>query len=109
MTPPRLFEPADRFARIALSERDLAEPSEGSGSLVCADALRERLLEHLPCLVGLVETQRELGVHETRGGVVTLRAGGQVVLADAEPPAHLSQELERRDSVAGLDARDVGR
>ena len=36
-----------------------------------------------------------------------LGAGREVILADAEAPAHLTQELERRNAVARLDAGDV--
>ena len=104
---PRLLEPAHRLAGVPLAERELAEPRERPGPLVGVGALLERRLEHLPRLVGLVEAQRELCVHEPRRGVVPLRAGGEVVLADAETPAHLAQELEGRDPVARLDPRDV--
>jgi hypothetical protein len=58
-------------------------------------------------LIRLVEPHRDLGLEQAGGLVAPLHAGGQIVLADAKPPAHLSQELQRGDPVARLDPRDI--
>jgi hypothetical protein len=104
---PRLLESAHRLTGIPLAERELPEPRECPGPLVGVGALLERGLEHRPRLVALVEPERELCVHEAGRCVVALRTGGEVVLAHTEAPAHLAQELERRNPVARLDPRDV--
>ena len=100
----------DRLAGIAPQEGELATAGQRTAVILLAPGrLQDVLVEPLR-VVGVAEAQRQLGVEQTR--VVGRRAiltGGEIVLADAEPAAELAQELQRRDAVAGLDARDVRR
>ena len=104
---PRLLEPADRLDTPR--GRQAGRGRQGLGPVRRRLRSFQGRLKHRPRLVGLVEPQGELGVHEARGRFVALCSGREVVLAHPETPTHLAQELEGRNPVAGLDPRDVGR
>src|SRR5439155_7961343 len=104
-----LFQPVDGFPRPALDEGQLPEPAERPRPLVARRRPLEDLVEEFPGELALVESKRDLGLDERRAFLVALVAGGEVVLADTEPLSHLSQQLQRRDSVARFDPRDVRR
>ena len=69
----------------------------------------ERLGVELLGGVDLVEPERDLGVEQRPilGQDVPVEARREPVLADTEPPTHLAEQLQRRNPLAGLDARDV--
>src|ERR671925_1129471 len=104
-----LLELLDRTARVARVEGQLAEPGEGPRTILARGRLLERVRIELSREVALVEPERKLRVDQAGRVVTALDTRCEVVLADPEPAAHLTQELKRWDPVAGLDARDVRR
>lgn len=103
----RLLEEGNRRPRVAAAERDLTQPGEPFGAESRRRALEKRRVEALG-LVELVQTQSNLGLDENPDSVPpNVGAGRQIVLGDAEPAPELAQQLEGRNPVARLDARDV--
>ena len=86
----RLLESADRLPRLAGPERDLPETCKGPRSLVlrlrAVQCFQVQLLRNLR----LVQPERELRLDQHGGVVVALLSGREIVLADTEPPAHLT-------------------
>ena len=102
-----LFQPGDRLTRLSFPVGELPETGERAGLLVARRRLLERLAVQPGRLLALVEAEADLGLDQDGVLVVPLVARCEVVLAHAEAPAHLAQELKRRNAVARLDAGDV--
>jgi hypothetical protein len=106
-----LLERLHGAARLSSLEGNLAESGQRPSPLVVG----RRSIEYLPVeLLGrfeLAEAESDLGIEERSvlGEHLAVKPRCKPVLADPEPPAHLPEELERRDPIAGLDAGDVGR
>ena len=105
---PRLLQPGDRLARLPLSVGELPQPDKRASLLLARRRLRKSLGVQLRGVLPLVEAQADLGFHEYGVLVMALASRREVVLTHSEAPAHLAQELERRDAVARLDAGNVG-
>jgi hypothetical protein len=99
----------DRLGHLARAERELAEPLLDVRAVGRPNRLLERLAVQLLGALDVVEAQGELGFEEQEALRPEVGAGREVVLRDAQAASELPKELERRDAVAGLDARDVGR
>jgi hypothetical protein len=99
----RFFEMLDRVARPALSERELAEPFEGTPTVGGRASLVQRVVIKPPGELEVVEAEGNLGLDQA-GRRLDGRSSGEVVLRDSESPSKLAEELERGNSVARLDA-----
>ena len=95
---------------FAALEGELAETRQRAAVVLVAPRRGEHLLVQPLRVVLVAEAHRQLRVEQARiVGRGAVLAGCEEVLADAEPAAELSEQLQRRDAVAGLDAGDVRR
>src|SRR2546423_322063 len=101
-----LLQRLDRFLDVARTKRELREPPERPAArnvVVCAlESLCVEVLRDLD----LVEAKRDLRLEQRIAGL-GLRAADQKFLARCEPLRELAEELQRRDPLAALDARDI--
>ena len=87
----------NQVRRLPVVEQDgqlvgvLAQADEREGALVARRRSLECLCVELGCQLALVEPEADLGLEEKGPLVVPLGAGGEIVLAHAQPPAHLAQ------------------
>jgi hypothetical protein len=91
---------------------DVAETFESIRAREVVARLVERLLVQGSRKLVVVKPQGDLGIDQhwiAVGDRGRPRTGRKVILRDAQPLPHLSKELERRNSITGLDPGDVGR
>ena len=106
----RLFEGLNGAARLTAFERNLSEACKRSRALVVGRGCVECLVVELLGGIELAEAKCDLGIEQrpVLRQEVAVEPGRKPVLAHSEAPAHLAEELERRDPLAGLDPRDIG-
>lgn len=102
----RPFEEVDRLRAIAAAKGNLPQTLEGSCALLIAARVLERLLKQTPRLLDLVQTKRNLCLHQDRERTRHV-PGCEVLLSHVEPPCELAKDLGRWGASARLDARDV--
>ena len=105
----RALELLDREARVAPAVRDLAKARVRVRLDVVVGASLS-IFVYRPSASSSSPSRSATSASRTAPS----RSGGstpvaRIVLGDAEPAAQLAKELERRDPVARLDPRDVGR
>src|SRR5918999_2129351 len=106
----RAGEQPDRLPRLAPSEGDVAEPLEGIGPREVVSGCLQRFLIQASRELVLVQSQSNFGIDEQRvpvDGAGSPCTGREVVLGDPQALPHLTQELQRRNTVSRLNPRDV--
>ena len=85
----RALEVGDRLARFALAQREVAEPFLHLRPLRGGERAVEELAVERAGALEVVEPERDLGLEDREADRTDVRAGREVVLADAEPAAEL--------------------
>jgi len=106
-----LLEVRNRLARLTPSERELPKADKRGCTVVVRRRFGEDAFVEPTCLAEIVEAKGNVGLNQNARRILALGAPAtrrQVLLAHAEPPGELAQNLKRGTAVSGFQTRDVG-